>query len=381
MSAANVLRRLVEFPTYDKDGMRNCANFLSNELQLSGFNVAVDKLNNVYGTKEFEGRGAPFLINAHFDTVPPSSKWTRDPLRVSVEGDRLYGLGTSDAKGGIAAILLALRELNQCRFRKLEVVFANYEDNATVLDGTRWLGTPYFLSHTRVDAKAGINVEGTVQGDRFMISLGCGGRVAFDVTVIGKEAHTAEPAWRTLGRNAIYDMIKVIETLRRLPPAKMTIDDCNVYTDLNVSTIHGGTVLNVVPGECTIECERRVLPNEKWDDVKAQVESYLRVLRDIEFKVHYYPPQKSYLIDRADPTVALVVSSVQHALGYTPKFRAESGRTDSGYFDELAGIKTVIVGPGEGITVEHKPDEYTSAKRIEEFSRVMRQMLAPLAPE
>jgi len=369
--ALDILQKLVEFPTYEPDGMKNCAEFLSNELSRVGFSVAVDKLYNVYGSKEFANGDDAFLINTHFDTVPQSTKWTRNALHLSVEGDRVYGLGTSDSKGGIAATLEALADTHECRFRRLEVLFSNYEDNATVLDGKRWLGTPYFLSHDRLEAKIGINAEGTVQGDRFMISLGCGGRVAFDVTVIGKEAHTSEPAWRTLGRNAIYDMVKVIETLRRMPAGKMTMDDYSAYTELNVSLIQGGTAINVVPGECKIECERRVLPNEDWDEVKKMVENMLGTLRDIEFKVYFYPPQRSYLLDREDPLAAFAVKSVQQAVGYTPKFRIDSGRTDSIYLDELAGVKTFIMGPGEGPAVEHKPDEYVSANKLDEFRRIM----------
>lgn len=298
MSAVDILQKLVEFPSYEEDGMRKCAQFLSNELSRVGFSVAVDELSNVYGSRQFARGDGAFLINTHFDTVPQSTRWTRNPMQVSVEGDRLYGLGTADSKGGIAATLHALRDLDECRFKKLEVLFSNYEDNAGVLDGKRWLGTPYFLAHNRLEAETGINVEGTVQGDRFMVSLGCGGRVAFDVTAIGKEAHTAEPSWRTLGHNAIYDMIKVIETLRKMPAAKMTIDHYDAYTELNVSLIQGGTAINIVPGECKIECERRVLPNEDWDIVKSQVENCLRTVRDVEFKVHFYEPQRSYLLDR-----------------------------------------------------------------------------------
>ncbi|MGA2626733.1 MAG: M20/M25/M40 family metallo-hydrolase [Candidatus Bathyarchaeia archaeon] len=375
MSAVDILQKLVEFPSYEEDGMRKCAKFLSNELSRVGFTVAVDELSNVYGSRQFASGNDAFLINTHFDTVTPSTSWTRNPMQVSVEGDHLYGLGTADSKGGIAASLQALRDLDECRFKKLEVLFSNYEDNSGVLDGKRWLGTPYFLAHNRLEAETGINVEGTTQADRFMVSLGCGGRVAFDVTVIGKEAHTAEPSWRTLGHNAIYDMIKVIETLRKMPAAKMTIDDYDAYTELNVSLIQGGTAINIVPGECKIECERRVLPNEDWDIVKSQVENFLRMVRDVEFKVYFYEPQRSYLLDRADPLVELAVASTQQTLGYTPKFRVDSGRTDSGYFDQLAGIKTFIMGPGEGSAVEHKPNEYVSAKRIEEFSRIMRYML------
>ena len=379
MSALDILQKLVEFPTYESDGMRACAEFLSNELTRLGFRVKVDKLSNVYGSRDFVHGDGAFLLNTHFDTVPQSKRWTRNALQVSVEGDRIYGLGTADSKGGIAAIIHALTDLDECRFKKLEVLFSNYEDNTAVLDEKRWLGTPYFLAHNRLEARTGINAEGTVQDNRFMVSLGCGGRVAFDVTVIGKEAHTAEPSWRTLGRNAIYDMMKVIEALRKMPGAKMTIDDYSTRTELNVSVIQGGTAINIVPGECKIECERRVLPNEDWDEVKKMVENILRTLRDVEFKVFFYEPQRSYLLDRADPLVGLAVASVQQTLGYSPKFRVDSGRTDSNYLDQLAGVKTFIMGPGEGFAVEHKPDEYVSAKRIEEFSRMMRSMLSTTA--
>lgn len=371
-SPVDILQRLVEFPTYEADGMRRCAEFISNELSRLGFSVTVDKLNSVYATKGFNlGKGA-FLINTHFDTVGSSPRWTRNPLHVSLEGDRLYGLGTSDAKGGLAATLHAMENLNEPRFRKLEILFSNYEDNNVVLDGERWLGTPYFLAHNKLESKTGINVEGTVKGDEFMVSLGCGGRVGFTVTTIGKEAHSSDPR---LGRNAIYDMMKVIEALRKMPPARMMLDDHEAYTELNVSVVEGGTAINVVPGECEITCERRVLPNEGWDEVKKGVESALSKLQDIEFKVDYYKPQRSYLLDRTDPAVVLAVDSVQKTLGYAPKFRVESGRTDSIYFDQLAGIKTVIMGPGDG-SVEHKPDEYVSARRLEEFSRIMHHMLS-----
>lgn len=365
-----ILRKLTEFPTYENPGMRNCAEFLSGELERLAYNVRVDKLNNVYGEKTYDNGHGVFLINSHFDTVQSTSRWTRNPLHASLEGDRLYGLGTSDDKGSTASILHTLQRLKECRFRKLQVLFSNYEDNSTTLDGETWLGTPYFLKHNRLEAKSGINVEGTVENDRFMVSVGCGGRVGFKVTTIGKEAHSSDPRQ---GRNAIYDMMKVIETLRQVPPARMTLDNYEAYTELNVSMIKGGIAINIVPGNCDITCERRVLPNEEWDEVKEEVERVLGGLKDVNFKVEYMKPQRSYLVERTHPTVKLASDSVQKMLGYTPKFKVESGRTDSTYFDQMAGIKTVILGPGENA---HIADEFINVRRLEEFSRVLYQMLS-----
>jgi acetylornithine deacetylase/succinyl-diaminopimelate desuccinylase-like protein len=349
--------------------MRRCAEFLATELKGLGFWVEVDKLSNVFGEKHFEGGQGSFLINSHFDTVTSTPRWTRDPLHASPEGERLYGLGTSDDKGSVASILQSLAGLKSCRFRKLEVLFSNYEDNNTVFEGETWLGTPYFLSHHRLESESGLNVEGTVEGNRLMISLGCGGRVGFTVTTLGKEAHSSDPR---RGRNAIYDMMRVIEALRTLPPVRMMLDGHEAYTELNVSKIQGGIAINIVPGECEITCERRVLPNEEWDEVKKQVEGALGNVKDVEFRVAYMKPQKSYLIPRDHPTVTLTKESVERVLGYTPKFKVESGRTDSTYLNE-AGIKTVIIGPGENA---HIADEYVNMKRLEEFTQVLNHILS-----
>jgi len=287
-----------------------------------------------------------------------------------LEGERLYGLGTSDDKGSVASILHALGRTEDCRFKKLELLFSNYEDNSTILDGETWLGTPYFLTHNHLESTSGLNVEGTVENGRFMVSVGCGGRVGFNVTSLGKEAHSSDPRQ---GRNAIYDMMKVIEALRKMPSARMTMDGHEAYTELNVSMIKGGIAVNIVPGECEIICERRVLPNEDWNTVKKQIDQTLSAVGGVKFKVEYRKPQRSYIIDRAHPVVNLAKESVAQVLGYWPKFRVESGRTDSTYLDQIAGIKTVILGPGE---TAHIADEYVNVRRLEEFSRVLCEMLS-----
>jgi acetylornithine deacetylase/succinyl-diaminopimelate desuccinylase-like protein len=238
-----------------------------------------------------------------------------------------------------------------------------------VLDGETWLGTPYFLSHHKLESKTGINVEGTVEQDRLMVSVGCGGRVGFTVTTIGREAHSSDPR---KGRNAIYDTIKVIVALRQLPPALMTLDDHEAFTELSVSRIQGGVAMNIVPGECTITCERRVLPNEDWETVKKSVEGALASVKGVDFKVSYLKPQRSYLIPQTHPIVTLAIKSVERTLGYVPRLKVESGRTDSTYLNE-AGIRTAILGPGE---IAHVADEYVNTTRVEEFSRVLYDMLS-----
>jgi acetylornithine deacetylase/succinyl-diaminopimelate desuccinylase-like protein len=153
----------------------------------------------------------------------------------------------------------------------------------------------------------------------------------------------------------------------------MSLDGHEAYTELNVSMIKGGIAINIVPGDCEITCERRVLPNEDWDEVKKEVDRALEGLKGINFNVQYMKPQRSYLVEKTHPAVTLANESVQKTLGYTPKFKVEAGRTDSTYFDQMAGVKTVILGPGE---TAHIADEFINIRRLEEFDGILNHMLS-----
>jgi len=376
MSFLDILQKLVEFPTFEPDGIHRFAEFVSNQLKNASFRVVVDEFDNVYGVREFSVGSGTLLLTTNIDSGDSRAGWTRNPLSLTLEGDRLYGLDTS-TKGGTAAALQVLKDLSACRFRKLEVFFPNdhrLPAGPASEPGGEQTGIEYFLLRNKLDARVGINLNATVQGDRFAVSLGCGGRVGFTVRAIGKQGHTMDPSWRTLSRNAIYDMMKVIDALRMIPPQRMTIDGREVWTQLNVSIIEGGKAINIVPGDCTITCERRVIPNGDWDECKREVEDALRTVRDVEFKVTYFPPARPYLIDRDNDIATLVADSVQRVLAYRPVFTAQAGITDSAILYQMGGVKTVIMGPGDPL-LEHKPDEYVSAKRVEEFAKVIHSML------
>ena len=375
MKPVEILKQLIKFPTYQvtpdkvEEGMKNCASFISANLEDLGFNVKIDELFNLTAEKKFDGEKS-FLINTHYDTVSPPSDWD-DALAPTLIGDKLYGLGASDAKGGIAATLAALSRLERCRFSKVIVQFFNYEDNAIVYRGKRRLGAPYFLSNNpdfKVDY--GINVEPTVVNDKWTVSIGCTGRVSFTVKTLGKEAHSATPH---LGRNAIYDMAEVINTIRRMQPGKYRIDGFESEMPVNVATIEGGKAINIVPGECKITCERRLFPGESHQEIMETVRSALQNIEHIKTECEFNPNvQLPYIVDRNEEAVSLVLASFFQTLGYKPQLRIELGRTDSVYLYHDGGIKTVIVGPGH---MAHTAGEHISIDRLSEFTEVLLAML------
>ncbi len=374
MSAVEILKQLIRFPTYQvtpdkvEDGMKECASFLVDHLEELGFTVNVDELSNVTAERAFDGEKS-FLINTHFDTVPPSSQW-ENPLTPTLRGNKLYGLGASDAKGGIAATLAALSRLQNCRFAKLIVQFVNYEDNAIEYHGKRRLGTPYFLSkNPSFTADYGINVEPTVINDKWTVSIGCTGRVSFAVKTLGKEAHSSTPQ---LGKNAIYDMVDVISAIRQISPGKFKIDEFDAEMPINVATIEGGRAINIVPGECKITCERRIFPDEKPQEVTETICSALEEIEGVNVECDFNPNvQLPYIVDREETVVSLVEDSVFHSIGYKPSLRIELGRTDSIYLYHNAGIKTAIVGPGH---MGHTEGEHVNTDRVIEFTEILGNM-------
>ncbi len=376
MNPVKVLERLIQFPTYqiapDKvaEGMKECASYLSSHLERLGFSVKIDELFNITAEREFGGEKT-FLINTHFDTVAPAKRWD-EALEPTLKGGRLYGLGSSDAKGGIAAIISALSRLENCRFAKLIVQFMNYEDNAITYRGMGRLGMPYFLSKNPwFTADYGINVEPTVAGDRLTLSVGCTGRLAFTVRTLGKEAHSSTPKE---GKNAIYDMTKVINALRRIPPGGYRIADFDLEMPINVATIEGGRAINIVPGECRIRCERRLFPGENHKNIEEEILLALNKVRKAKIDCNFHRPvQLPYAIDRNEEIVSLVEKAISEALGYTPPTRIELGRTDSTYLYHHARIKTVIVGPGH---TGHVKGEFIYVDRLLEFTKILETLLA-----
>jgi succinyl-diaminopimelate desuccinylase len=375
MDSVDILKRLIEFPTYQvsesevEEGMKQCASFLADYLEKIGFKVRVDEIFNVAAEKTFNGEKT-FLLNTHFDTVPPSNEW-KDALTPRLEGDRLYGLGASDAKGGIAATLSALSRLENCRFAKLVVQFVNYEDNAIVKNGKRLLGTPYWLANNpNFKADFGINIEPTVVDDKWALSLGCTGRVAFTVTARGREAHSSTPH---KGKNAIYDMVKVISALRAIPPGKFRIDGFECEMPINVATIAGGRAINIVPGECKITCERRVFPNEQPEEIMQAIRKAIENITDVNVECVFNPNvQLPYVVDQNDENVQLIADSFSKTLGYKPPFRIGLGRTDSMYLYHNAGVKTVIAGPGH---TGHIVGENINVERVREFAYMLENFL------
>ena len=231
------------------------ATVLADELCGLGFDVEVDELGNVVGTLEL-GPGPIVLLDCHLDTVVVDGveRWTRDPAG-EVAGGRVYGRGTVDMKGPMAACVHGVAAL-----RDLEV-------GTVVVTGT--------VAEELVEGACLVPVAERVRPDYVVIcepshgtlAVGQRGRAEVVVDIEGRSCHSAHPE---AGVNAADVMADVVVALRDVGPPHDPFlgDGLMVLTDMMSHPYPG---LSVVPGRCVATYDRRTLVGESEDDVLVPV--------------------------------------------------------------------------------------------------------------
>ena len=222
------------------------------------------------------GKGAErgVLFSGHLDTVPKGEGWTKE--QGSVKDGIMYGRGTSDMKGGCAAIILAAERLIEERI-PFSVLFTT--DEETTMKGAELMGEAV------KENRAVVIAEPT----DFNVVFREKGLYQFSVTTKGKSAHASLP-W--LGENAIEKMGRVIAAMKQNPVKEEEVPD--VLT-INPDVVSGGTKVNVIPDTAVLEVDIRFPPTMTKADVEREVEARLKGtgLAEVDYEInemHYLPP-------------------------------------------------------------------------------------------
>jgi acetylornithine deacetylase len=314
----------------------------------------------VIGPDEPEG----LILSGHADTVPHADQpgWSRDPLKLTAEGDRLYARGTSDMKGFLAQCVAALPRVDARRLvRPLVLVFTADEEIgclgaqrlvpelARLLAGTplpklAWIGEP-------------------TSGRVFHAHKGV---VAFSIRVSGQGGHSSLPE---AGANAIAGAAEVAARLGRLQAERRAARSDRFaalfpeapYTTLNLGTIQGGSASNMIAEACTLTVSYRPLPDEDplalWEEARTRLLG--EPLRDPG-------SERPLTVDVARPVAApglLAARGTRLEAELLAQFGGgEVGGapycTDAGRFAQ-AGVDSLICGPGD-LAEAHQPNESVS---------------------
>ncbi len=315
---------------------------------LSPFDAfALDRVGDNLVARTNFGHAQRLVLAGHTDTVPVNAN---DAARL--EGDTLYGLGSSDMKGGLAVFIelaLAIGRGEIDPTVDLTLVFYACEEVARTDNGLLEL----FASRPDLTAcDAAILGEPT---DAW-IEAGCQGAFSVELTFVGQRAHSARP-WT--GVNAIHRAGVAIDRVREWPGRQPAIDGCEYREAMQVVLITGGVARNVVPDNCTITINHRFAPDHDLDAARATVRSVMADAFDESGGDTWVEVDVSA---GALPSLGhpLLASLVERS-GRAP--RAKLGWTDVAFFAEQ-NIPAANFGPGDPL-LAHTQGEFVTRAQLE----------------
>lgn len=332
--------------------------------------------------------GPALLLTGHVDVVPPGdwNQWTLEPFSGAVEGDRLYGRGSSDMKSGLVAALEAFelfaRGTRDFAGQIFFVAVPGEEDSgvgtlAAIRRGYR--------------ADAAIVTEPTATGEVPSIVIAHAGAMSVTLEVPGLAAHASR---RHLGESALEHYFGIHEALRR-EEARLNASETNPLMrafhspyPTNVGVVQGGDWPSSVMDKLRVDLRVGVALGETVKEAEARLRRAVEeaVARDPWLAEH--PPVLrvvsrgfgSAQVDPDHPLVAALGEAAEDVLEKAPPVTGAPYGCDMAGWVRLAGIPTVLYGPGD-IELAHGPNEWVSLARTRRVARVLYETARRLLDE
>lgn len=363
----DILERLIAYPTISADSNLQMIEFLADYLDHLGADVSLNhspdgKKANLFATLG-QGHENGVLLSGHTDVVPVADQdWSHDPFDMIQRDGRLYGRGTCDMKGFIAACLSKAYDYANSPL-KTPVHFAFTYDEETGCIGAQ--GLAKWLQKQGITPRIAIIGEPTgmkaIEGHK-----GC---CEYTTHFHGKAGHGSMP---DIGLNAVEyalrygtKLMDIAQNLQARAPDNSRFDP--PWTTLNIGRIRGGHIHNVIPENCSMDWEFRPVQDTDFTYVKETIETYVNDTLRPEMQ-------------RRDPNANITTEIVGEVVGLEPTDKNEArdivfeltGQnhadvvpfgTEAGIFAAL-GMSVVVCGPGS-IEQAHKPDEFIELSQLD----------------
>jgi acetylornithine deacetylase len=377
MTTLELLDRLIAFPTVSSESNRSLIDFVRLFLAERGIESELFCADNgrkanlfaTVGPKDVPG----VMLSGHTDVVPVDGQhWSTDPFRMTVSDGRAYARGAADMKGYLACVLSLVDRMAGASLKTpIHLAFSHDEEIGCI--GVRSLIE---------------GLEGRVVKPRFAIvgeptsmriATGHKGKIAARATCCGMAAHSAL-APKAL--NAIHLACDFVGLIRRsqeeIACGTSHDDDYEIpYTTLHVGRIDGGTALNIVPNQCTVDFEIR---NIGQDNAQTVLDQILDGAAKIAIRQRPRFPGADIRVDVVNSYPGLVTASDAEVVNFVSKivehpqpFKVAFG-TEGGLFSARLGVPTVVCGPGS-MEQGHKPDEFVALSQLEACDRMMDRLL------
>jgi len=361
-STINLLRDLVAIDSVNPSlapgaaGEKQIGDFIAKTLRAAGIDVVMERVTgdraNVIGVVEGKQKGRTLMLCGHTDTVGVAGM--EAPFDPVAKNGRIYGRGSQDMKGGLAAMMAAAIGLAA---------------NAALPAGRLILAAVIDEEYASIGAEALVQkwkADAAVVGEPtdMKIAVGHKGFEWIEVTTEGIAAHGSRPAD---GRDAIMRMGRVLSRLERLDRDLQSRDPHPIHgtASLHASIVNGGRELSTYPDRCALQMERRTIEGEPEQCGFAEVQDILSQLHDedpgFRASAKFLFSRPPYLTPASDGDLAKMIANAITRKGMKPVTGGMSFWTDAAILG-ASGIPSIVFGPsGAGL---HSVSEYVLADDV-----------------
>ena len=377
-----IASNLVKIPSYSfmENSESGVASYIAEIFEKEGIEAELVEVlpgrPNIYAVLRGQGNGKSLNLSGHMDTVPAYSM--EDPFSGVIFNEKLFGRGSCDMKGPLAAMIYTLIELKRESVRlQGDLYFTGVIDEEEQGKG---------IEHI---IKNGPHTDGAIIGEPtdFRIAAGNRGLEWMEISVYGQTVHGGT---QDKGVNAILKAAKVINRLEseyipKLLEKKHTILGTPTF---NIGTIFGGDQLSTVPGKCTIKADRRWIPEETRDEVYEGIRAILTELEqeDPQFKAELKDvfegqellEHKPFFTEESDPIIQAVKTAMtdyekENETKLNKEITICPAWTDAGFLANFTDTKCIIFGPGE-LSLAHSKEEHIKLEDLEKAVEIYKRI-------
>jgi len=372
------LEALVGFDTTSRDS--NLALIEWVERYLAEFGVASQRINNDSGTKANlwatigPAVDGGIILSGHTDVVPVDGQnWDSDPFTLVRKDDKLYGRGSADMKGFLAAVLAKVPELTKASLSRPVHIAMSYDEEIGCI-GVRSL----IEKLVRESPRPAACIVGEPTGMEVVVAHKA--KRSFRVSVNGKTAHSSLAPFAV---NAVEYAARLIVFIREIGkrlqqegPQDLAFDVA--YSTAHTGVIRGGTQLNIVPELCTFDFEFRALPAVDIDALAEEVKHYATSVLEPEMQA--IAPDTFIGFETISSFPGLETAPDSDLIGLVKSLAGKNGHTKVAYGTEAglfskAEIPTAICGPGH-IAQAHKANEFVEVAQLAACDAFLDRLIA-----
>ena len=366
MSTLDYLEKLLSFDTTSANANSEMIKWVETELLSFGASVKIipnvdESKANLFATLGPQDIGG-VMLSGHTDVVPVTGQaWTVPAFSMTQRDGKIFGRGTADMKGFIAAMMNAAKSASTQTLKTPLHLALSYDEE---------IGCIGVRSMIDMLSNAPIRPQMCIVGEPTGLAVATGhkGKIAARAKCTGRAGHSALAPFAV---NALYLANEFITELRKVQDVLrlgmvQDLDYDVPYTTLHVGRIAGGGALNIVPHSCELDFEIRNLaqdnPAEILEKLRQAADLIALSARNVASEANIEIEVFNTYPGLDTPSSAPVVGFVKSLMGANGTIKVAYG-TEGGLFDQSLGVPTVVCGPGD-MAQGHKPDEFITEAQL-----------------